>query len=506
MSATLMVSGCGNADRDKVPAPLPAPSALTRSSEFFGSPLSGPTSKTIPAPPPAEALAVQVQFVALENIPSVGVPLGSEARLITATRLGTPVLASSRLTGTARFVPLQAADRFQPDVVDASRGRATSFFAARAAVPRGVSAVFEATAKDAFQLHIAGTESSATLQIYVYRPVTVLTPDMPQPVQIAVAIEGLAATKVSADAQEAAESATKPAPGAKPAAPKPLPPPVQWAQREIAIIDREVTGKQSLAIVVPMSFDAASGKAIAVAIEIGPGDASAEHLEALSSGMEQIKQSAELAARRPTTLPFGRSESAALRAASESLSSASRLRPTLVYLAGQTGARLCEDVALVADDSVLAKLAEQGKATLDGALNAGVAGGPGDASAVGWLLDKASFELLGKLFNEGKLPPELSAVLANHAGEAGRNVASIEEVSRNLGSRQDLDNRLLAENLIYLEDSSPSARVRAFDWLRARGRAPAGFDPLGTPKERRIALEKGMAAAAAGPATAPAKP
>ena len=338
---------------------------------------------------------------------------------------------------------------------------------------------------------------------------------MPQPVQIAVAIEDLAAMRTSGDTAEAAESksTTKAAVPprlrtGKPAPPKPLPAAAQFAQREIAVIDREITGKQAIAITVPLTFGAGSGKAIAVAIEISPGDASTEHLAALSSTMEHLKQSADLVATRPTTLPFGRNETAALRAASESLATTDRLRPTLVYLSGQTGARLCEDVALVADDSVLAKLAEQGKATLDGALNAGVTGASAgtDPSAVGWLLDKASFELLGKLLNDGKLPPELSAVLANHAGEAGRNVGSIEEVSRHLTSRQDLDNRLLAENLIYLEDSSPSARVRAFDWLKARGRAPVGFDPLGTPKERRLALEKGMAAAAAGPATMSAKP
>jgi hypothetical protein len=49
-----------------------------------------------------------------------------------------------------------------------------------------------------------------------------------------------------------------------------------------------------------------------------------------------------------------------------------------------------------------------------------------------------------------------------------------------------------------LEDSSPASRVRAFDWLTARGRAPAGYDPLGTPRQRRAALEHGLSTAAAG--------
>jgi len=61
-----------------------------------------------------------------------------------------------------------------------------------------------------------------------------------------------------------------------------------------------------------------------------------------------------------------------------------------------------------------------------------------------------------------------------------------------------LDARVIAENLIYLEDASPASRVRAYDWLQSRGRAPAGFDPLGTPRERRDALEKARSAAAEG--------
>jgi hypothetical protein len=94
------------------------------------------------------------------------------------------------------------------------------------------------------------------------------------------------------------------------------------------------------------------------------------------------------------------------------------------------------------------------------------------------------------------MPAELSAVLTNYAGEPGRHASSIKEILHGVSSRQDLENRLLAENLIFLEDSSPAARVRAFGWLTARHQAPMGFDPLGSPRDRRNALENGIAAAA----------
>ena len=78
----------------------------------------------------------------------------------------------------------------------------------------------------------------------------------------------------------------------------------------------------------------------------------------------------------------------------------------------------------------------------------------------------------------------LQAVLTDFAGEAGRHTGAMEDISRKLSGRADLESRMIAENRIYLEDSSPASRVRAFDWLQMRGQAPANFDPLA---KRRIA-------------------
>ena len=54
-----------------------------------------------------------------------------------------------------------------------------------------------------------------------------------------------------------------------------------------------------------------------------------------------------------------------------------------------------------------------------------------------------------------------------------------------------IEETLIAENFVSLEDSSPAARTRAFDWLRRRGLAPAGYEPVhSTVQERRAALAK----------------
>jgi len=168
-------------------------------------------------------------------------------------------------------------------------------------------------------------------------------------------------------------------------------------------------------------------------------------------------------------------------------------RSALVFLSDRTDAPVCEDVALAADDQVLAQLAKdvQAKFTTDST--------PRDASAIGWTLDLTTLKLLDRLQNAAEsgtvsastpaLPDEMAAVLASCAGEVGRHGSSLDEVLRGLVNREDLDNRLLAENLIFLEDSSPASRVRAYDWLNERGKAPAGYDPLGSPEERRKALE-----------------
>jgi len=480
----LVGAGCGG---KKAPptGPLAMPSAATRVDHFVGSPLSGPTRDTVPAPPPSEALAVRVRMIALEKVPDAGTPLGSEARLIMATRLGTPVLPSSRLTRTARLITTRNADALQQELLERSGGRATQFFDATGAVPRGVTAVFETSGSEAFAVDVAGVEGSNRVQIFVHRSADNVPADMPQPVEIAVAIEDVAPLPE----ESSNEPAEEPTPTPKDTR--------QVAQREIALIDRQITGRETFGILVPFPLGPSSGRAMAAIVEVGAGDHSTGHLEALSSAMGQIAASAQAVAERPTTLPHGRNEMSALRTALDAVSD-HRLRPSLVYLAGQTGARLCEDVSLVADESVLRVLAASAKAAVQSA------GATVDPPTMGWLLDQAAFDLLGKLLSDDKLPPELAAVLSTHAGEAGRNIGSMEEVGRQLSSRQDFLNRLIAENLIYLEDSSPGARVRAFDWLNARGRAPIGFDPLAPPAERRVALEKGMAAAAAAPATTPA--
>ena len=53
-------------------------------------------------------------------------------------------------------------------------------------------------------------------------------------------------------------------------------------------------------------------------------------------------------------------------------------------------------------------------------------------------------------------------------------VRSVDEIMHGSSSAGDLQQKLITENYIYLEDSSPAARVRAYDWLAKQKIAPAG--------------------------------
>ncbi|MGA2232518.1 MAG: hypothetical protein ABSH22_16605, partial [Tepidisphaeraceae bacterium] len=164
-----------------------------------------------------------------------------------------------------------------------------------------------------------------------------------------------------------------------------------------------------------------------------------------------------------------------------------------VYLASQTDAKLCEDVASVCDDTILAQIVGFIRAGATDALRSN------SVDDFSWLLDRSTIQAMqGPLF-KSQLSPELLEILTLYMGETGRHAAALDEVMRGVTSRNALDQRLVSENYIYLQDSSPAYRARAFDWLKARNLAPANFDPLGAPKARREALDQALSPQATAP-------
>jgi hypothetical protein len=455
---------------------LPLPPLSMRMGYFFGTSLSGPRPGNIDDVQPKDALSVSVTVVALERVPQrIFDPLNSRARLISATRAGQPVLPSSQLMRGVQILsldsPTSLADRLQPAAV----GRSITVGSMSGALPAGVTADFRILDLQSIEDPVTALQTERRLQIQISRQTS----------------GALQAALILQDFPPSGETSS--------------------LQSERALLDLPASDRDCIALLIPFRFDDAQSKAMALVLQVLPGPADPSHAAALAQCKIDIdRSSATLKSTAETnSTAIDVSGWPSIQAGIAALDHADRRRSALVFLAEQTQASLCQNLALVADQQTLEQLTQD--------ILAKVKIGPDDPkqsdAEVGWTLDRTTLELLFKLLNAStssvngnvKMPDELSAVLTTYTGEPGRHASSIEEILHGVGSRSDLDNRLLAENLIFLEDSSPASRVRALGWLAARGQAPAGFDPLGSPRDRRNALENGITAAAA-PVPAGEKP
>jgi hypothetical protein len=467
------------------PPPLAPPLATIRVDHFAGTPLSGPTAVAAsPATAPSDALSVRVTFIALERVPDrVFDPLASRARLISSSRAGSPVLPSARLTENVGVLDLQNPADSIPKLTAARCGRLVAMNTLTGALPEGVTADFTALDPNTLTDTVTGRPTQRRVRIDVARPAG------GGPLQLALGLYDFTPGAKPASAAGGSSQAGSSQAGS--------------LQSERAVMDLPTVDHHYLMLVTPFRFAAAESRAIAAVVEITPGTDDDRHQEAFARAAADVRRSITAAAGRPGISSGDADAWTSVQAAMASLDMPGARRSALVFLATRTDAPWCEDVALVADDAALDRLAQETRKQLTSATT------PQSDSAVGWALDHATLSMLTQLLNAAnssnapRVPDELAAVLASRAGEAGRHSSSMEEVTKGLASREDLDNRLLAENLIFLEDSSPASRVRAFDWLGARGRAPAGYDPLGLPRERRQALERGLATAAGATTTAP---
>ncbi len=165
----------------------------------------------------------------------------------------------------------------------------------------------------------------------------------------------------------------------------------------------------------------------------------------------------------------------------ESLAWPDRQRESLAYLSQTTGAAFAQDVALIAPDGVLEDIAARLRQLPPGRLQSATA-------ELGWELEQAAFAVVRDRMDTPEWRAEYRAVLVRRFGACGRDLPVIGDLIDESTSLIDLGNHIEVENWSRLESSSPADRTRAFDWLHRRGRAPAGYDPLGDRKERRAAL------------------
>jgi hypothetical protein len=196
---------------------------------------------------------------------------------------------------------------------------------------------------------------------------------------------------------------------------------------------------------------------------------------------ESLAALARTSAPAATVIRFRPGVSVALESAMLGLRSSATRRSALVFLASSTGASFTQDLALVAGDDVLSAVTSRATTEL-------AASPASDDVALGWVIERASFTSIAPTLEEGGLAAEIEAALTRHAGEVGRHATTLLTVARESDGLEAFHRRVIAENFLFLEDSSPASRTRAFDYLSRRGLAPAGFDPLGSRAARRSAL------------------
>jgi hypothetical protein len=467
LSALWLVAGCQSQPKAP-PPPLATPALITQVIHYTGTPLSGPRIAVADVGTPADALNVSVKWVAVQTPPAtVQGTLSSQSRLIIAGQSGAPMLASPDLTRSVLFDQSSNV----ADLESQYSGAATPEFAPVAslegALPPKVTAQFSAATAN------AGPPPHSHIILRIAQADVPSTSPSTQSADRTL--------EMSLEIGQDNSTPTQPS----------IP------QNETAVFDRTIIGAHDLtAIVIPLRFNDSSARALIAFIDITPTASAAS----LAQCTLDLQASAAAAANQPSIATVEGSAWAGFDSALKALWRPADRRAALVFLAAQTAAHICEDTALVADDPILEKLAN----TV--AQRAAASTEPHTAQALSWLLDHAAFELLVLSDAPGAssggstappptpLPPELKAVLTVYAGEPARHAGSLDDIAHDATSRQDLENRLTAENLVFLTDSSPASRVRAFDWLKARGLAPAGFDPLGSPKQRRDALDKALSA------------
>ena len=470
----------------KEPTPFTGPALESAAGHFVGTALSGPTgAKPSAAPTLSDVSAVTVTFVALERMPwSAGSPLGAQARLIVADRAGGPIIPSPLLTREVRIADLPAAVDPSTALGSSVSGVRMSTFATLAGIALPDLTATFAVIEPVDAGVSAADQRRRRMEVGVRR-----TGGNPGEIEYSLLVDD-ELPKASPAGESSAVADPEPtgrpvdAPATRPA-----------LRRELALFGRPAAadGVQSLAVIIPARFE--STQAIAAVVQVAPAPDDDPTRQRLAEAIAQANEAAETASNRPRVAPLAIAEIPGFAVSVAALGRPEARRAALAFLASRAGAAICEDLALVGDDAALAAMAERVEKNLSEFASAAT------VESFAWLLERTCLEMLAEQLDKGRLAPELEAVLTRNLGEAGRQTASIQEVVRVSGSLPALGSRVLAENMIFLEDASPSARVRAFDWLASRGRSPEGYDPLGAPRERRDALEKSRAAATAATVT-----
>jgi hypothetical protein len=431
------LGGCAGEPSREAPL-LPAPRVTIGVRHGAGSPLAGGRAEVAPVASPSEALQVTADFVALETLPeNVLEPLSARSRLVTHPSGEGRILALPRLLAGAR-----AGVASRADALLAGTGRTRRFAELRGALPRGVTATFEAVCDRGLGVGDEPVRERVALHVF-RRPAGDL-------LDVAVDVDG-----------------------------------------ELASLDvAPLALGETLTVIVGSPFAGDEAKAIAVVATVSPppatdGPGASAHRTACALCEADLAHAAVLARAEAAPPLEGAPPRPDLSEAVRALTIPEKRRGALFLLAQTTGAPLAEELALAGGDPVVAAAGDAAARELSA---------PGTLARstlpeLGWILERAALAGLRDLVGRGDLVPLVEDVALRRGGACGRNLGTFFGLAESSGSLDELERRLRVENHDLLEDSSPAVRARAFEWLAARGLAPPGYDPLAPGDSRRAALD-----------------
>lgn len=235
---------------------------------------------------------------------------------------------------------------------------------------------------------------------------------------------------------------------------------------EVALLERLPSGI-GLLLLIPAPFDPGYA-GYALALDCTPAKGIADlHLVHEGRVQRLAAATAPVATESPTDRAPRPQTLAAVQAPEVELAQWSAL-------AQEVGATLSERLLLVGDPEFL----ERARGSWRAALQA-------PPEQLGWRIEQVTVRAL--LESEA---PWCRALLLDRCGALGAEPLALRDsldAARNLAGWEE---QLRRENRYLLRNAMAGVRARAYDWLRARGLAPTGYDPFGPREARRAALKK----------------
>lgn len=489
---TFIVCAIGCSTRPKGDRTTLAPSPVDLLVEYHaGTTLSGPVNKTVQIPDDTTQETFELRVMLLDHFASAdGQPLSIHSRLITSRGTSTAVLPATSLTRSVRWV---RGDPLTQDAVDSPDKNAHVTRQSQPVV-REVLLMNEVTMQATLQLASPSpdTKSSGPLQrqvMFAMRRVNALpqsvsdaaslNPSPGQSLRLALAITDDAESYRRArrsqrveEQQSQAEDGTQQGVRSSNASDR---------ITETIVVDLPLyEGQIRGSIILPFEMSGTPWRSIMITVRNSSQPVSPELVANVNASLTHWQQ---VVASRPSfaSKQFA-SDHTELTSAFELLESNTQRRSAMIFLAGRTGASMMGDLALVSDNLLLELFIQHIKTAVESTPIA-------QSQSLGWVLDLACMKVLVEQSGQ-RITRETQGVMSSYLGEVARRSAMLQELVEESKTRDAFDTRLQAENLISLEDDSPSARVRAFNWLSKRAMAPQGYDPLGNAQSRRAALEK----------------